>query len=84
MPISPSIKRILAGAAALTAISAAFALGLDNGAPAVMASASTRIDNAMLDASLFVHEQAEVATMVLAALAAMGLIVKRRAKGNDA
>ncbi|MGC3987491.1 MAG: hypothetical protein QM777_23760 [Pseudorhodoferax sp.] len=41
------------------------------------------IDAAMLHASLFVHAQAEAATMVLAALAAMALIVKRRAKGRE-
>ena len=83
MPTSPSVKRLLVGAAALTAISAAFALGFDDSAPAAMALASTRIDAAMLHARQLVHEQAEAATMVLAALAAMALIVKRRAKGGD-
>jgi hypothetical protein len=84
MNTSKFIKRVSVGIAALTAISAAFALGLNESGPAVVAFASTHIDTALVRAGYFMHDQAEVASTVLAALAAMAVIVKRRGKGYDA
>lgn len=78
------LKKVLIGSALLTAISAAFAFGLGAHNPAAMAFASAHVDEAVLQASEFLGGKPEAASMAIAALAVMAVIVKRRGKGDNA